>query len=386
MLPFGALGCIHKTAFSPLRDEKSHKTHYILTSCMHVVHLNCYKEYLQNNSTIICPLCKSTFNLYLPLFADSLPEHGMELSCINDEVHFLQETNAWIQSGGLGRIFRKYENNEFCERDRENAEFGYKSFIEAWRQLNGHNLIDWGEIFESVTCHLCLIYEYSSEYSGCLKAGRIFARAAKLWDSLKLDAYLSQAICDVLERANIRLKSLESNFCDTRGLTKKTSALQELALLLLSCMGSVSHSDLVRLCSIYTLLPAGDDKSVESHEEQIQNMLRIWTGSSINLKKIHSYECVHLFEAVSNWLTLSRRQLTFTESIKYNLTPLPDRLDHLLVKISSVPCNSCGTKPYFPALCLICGALICANSACCSALGIGECNTHVSRYNRIGFS
>eukprot|EP01134_Creolimax_fragrantissima_P005787 CFRG5787T1 len=54
---------------------------------------------------------------------------------------------------------------------------------------------------------------------------------------------------------------------------------------------------------------------------------------------------------------------------------LPDFND-LFNDASNVLCACCGTHPQNPALCLVCGVYVCAQSACCKIGNIGECTRH----------
>lgn len=68
----------------------------------------------------------------------------------------------------------------------------------------------------------------------------------------------------------------------------------------------------------------------------------------------------------------------------YTLVRLPHRLDQLIGRIKKVPCRRCGKSPADPAVCLLCGELLCAQSFCCMDNTLeepmhGECNTHMWR-------
>jgi hypothetical protein len=53
------------------------------------------------------------------------------------------------------------------------------------------------------------------------------------------------------------------------------------------------------------------------------------------------------------------------------LVPLPHRFDDLLAGVSGVQCGRCGRLPEEPALCLACGALVCAGGAPADQAGCG---------------
>jgi hypothetical protein len=50
----------------------------------------------------------------------------------------------------------------------------------------------------------------------------------------------------------------------------------------------------------------------------------------------------------------------------FQLTVLQHEFQTLLTSFTDVECSKCHTKPKMPALCLICGTLICVNSKCCA--------------------
>ncbi|ORY96698.1 hypothetical protein BCR43DRAFT_492123 [Syncephalastrum racemosum] len=60
-----------------------------------------------------------------------------------------------------------------------------------------------------------------------------------------------------------------------------------------------------------------------------------------------------------------------------SLVSLPPRLDQLINESTRRICRRCGTVPSDPALCLLCGTFVCAQSFCCSEDEEGECNMHM---------
>ncbi|KXS20443.1 hypothetical protein M427DRAFT_41232 [Gonapodya prolifera JEL478] len=60
------------------------------------------------------------------------------------------------------------------------------------------------------------------------------------------------------------------------------------------------------------------------------------------------------------------------------LAPLPPRLDELVQEGMRRRCPNCNTSPVNPALCLLCGAIVCASSMCCVSEQQGECNMHMA--------
>ena len=58
------------------------------------------------------------------------------------------------------------------------------------------------------------------------------------------------------------------------------------------------------------------------------------------------------------------------------LFPLPDRFDQVLRRYLKAKCTNCDTIPRSPAVCLICGTLVCLNDVCCRDGSGGECRRH----------
>lgn len=61
----------------------------------------------------------------------------------------------------------------------------------------------------------------------------------------------------------------------------------------------------------------------------------------------------------------------------FQLISLPSRLDVLMDESTRKICPRCETVPTDPAVCLLCGTFVCAQSFCCSEGEEGECNLHM---------
>ncbi|KAJ2611062.1 E3 ubiquitin-protein ligase ubr1 [Coemansia sp. RSA 1365] len=61
----------------------------------------------------------------------------------------------------------------------------------------------------------------------------------------------------------------------------------------------------------------------------------------------------------------------------YSLVDLPDRFEILFERSAKSFCPRCNGIPSDPALCLLCGSFVCAQSFCCEEDGVGECNMHM---------
>lgn len=61
---------------------------------------------------------------------------------------------------------------------------------------------------------------------------------------------------------------------------------------------------------------------------------------------------------------------------RVSLIQLPDAYDKLFTLVVSATCSACNKKPADPALCLVCGQLLCGGSTCCRMEDVGECTLH----------
>ena len=96
----------------------------------------------------------------------------------------------------------------------------------------------------------------------------------------------------------------------------------------------------------------------------------------------HSPAHLHIQTAPHNKRYPACRQVSHVPDTALT-TPLP-RLPHdyneLLHAAIHTPCAKCGSFPKKPALCLCCGALLCAKGSCCSKDDRGECMQHAETY------
>ncbi|KAK9765320.1 E3 ubiquitin-protein ligase ubr1 [Basidiobolus ranarum] len=61
----------------------------------------------------------------------------------------------------------------------------------------------------------------------------------------------------------------------------------------------------------------------------------------------------------------------------YELVKLPGTLDILVQESTVTTCSNCRKIPEYPALCLLCGRILCYQSSCCSIDQVGECYRHI---------
>lgn len=83
-----------------------------------------------------------------------------------------------------------------------------------------------------------------------------------------------------------------------------------------------------------------------------------------------------------------KTQLPLELPSRQGLIQLPLGLDAVIEKAAKTICPSCKTVPVDPAVCLLCGRIVCNQSYCCmdrdleSEPELGECNLHMLRYVR----
>ena len=84
----------------------------------------------------------------------------------------------------------------------------------------------------------------------------------------------------------------------------------------------------------------------------------------------------------------SKNQLPLELPFQQGLIQLPVGLDAVIEKAAKTICPTCNTVPVDPAVCLLCGRIVCNQSFCCmdrdleSEPELGECNLHMLRYVR----
>lgn len=89
-----------------------------------------------------------------------------------------------------------------------------------------------------------------------------------------------------------------------------------------------------------------------------------------------------MFTMVQNWIKWFCRDLSRLHVIKlqhpaiFEVLGLPHRLDSLLDISSKFRCPNCNLVPDEPAMCLLCGQIVCTQAMCCEQVGTGEMNLH----------
>jgi hypothetical protein len=72
-------------------------------------------------------------------------------------------------------------------------------------------------------------------------------------------------------------------------------------------------------------------------------------------------------------------EIACASPLPFKLYPIPQQMQKMIEAAIHVKCKNCKTVPVNPALCLICGELLCCQSFCCSKRDRGECFLHCLR-------
>jgi hypothetical protein len=145
------------------------------------------------------------------------------------------------------------------------------------------------------------------------------------------------------------------------------------------------------------------DSNTETHEEtpELDRLLQYLNIGNIE-SLIAMIEIPYFQSRILTWLdrldtsywsnlergTLSvmpQQQFTIPQALIFELMPLPTCLEDLFEEALRRPCESCGTSneliyavPNNPAMCLLCGMFVCAQSMCCTDGDKGEANSHIA--------
>ncbi|RKP02044.1 hypothetical protein CXG81DRAFT_18219 [Caulochytrium protostelioides] len=72
----------------------------------------------------------------------------------------------------------------------------------------------------------------------------------------------------------------------------------------------------------------------------------------------------------------NRTMMGMMQPLPYTLIRLPERLDTILEVAQNRVCQNCKQPPNDPAVCLLCGMIVCGQSYCCQVGVRGECSMH----------
>ncbi|KAJ3226348.1 hypothetical protein HK099_005056 [Clydaea vesicula] len=165
------------------------------------------------------------------------------------------------------------------------------------------------------------------------------------------------------------------------GLDESTTSLKADLGLENEALGDVAD-EYTRLCR-YLNLPLVE--SVCSNKTMNDETLsKLISGWCVHLSQ---YDLSHFYHAKVpmdvNFKEIDEdkeRLLTLALPSIYSLVNLPNRLDILFEESKKQICKRCLNIPQNPAVCLLCGLIVCHQSFCCQEGDDGECNLHCNSY------
>lgn len=364
-----------------------HTSHLMISGCKHLVHRRCYRENLCKDSFNSCPLCNAVFNFYLPIVAT---EDSSFSDCTLEADSRLVDLESWINAGNLLSNLRRNYRLDCPEEEFKNSKTGFDSFLEALGQDEKFD-VRWDMLITDIVAFLLHIKHYEQESRDYYQISHLFVSALASWISLGIDGEFP----NLLEQIPAVLTARNDN-CKVVDHSLKTIAVS----FLLSMGRRYDINDALRIIS---LVAAAEVRSRECetgspHDglkivEYYCVLLSLWFRIDYNaiLARNDLYQWIRLDEAffkdivlfpsIENLIAKMAKNLGFSLMLyqPYDLIDLEIRYDKLLVQKNTIACISCGNRPHNPALCLICGEMVCANSYCCFENGIGECSTHKDR-------
>lgn len=332
-----------------------------LSTCRHLIHLNCFKCLYGSKSSGVCPLCNAAFNMYLPVLPDDYSIRQQDS---------LYPAFDIIGSGELDLLNRNHSS--LNESERLHVGFGYTSFMKAAGAHAPSSPSSWLKFFEDAVSQLKLITGHGYSLGDHLFASRLLVKLISCWTDLGIDENIKMA----KERAFVSLLSVLDVHKFDSSLTLNISIL---SLFLPFVLSHCEQSKLEGLMNGYMLCCRIADKcftpSLALEQKQLLKYALKLRCDTANLEM--------LIESSSSKSSLVQqyhgcvRQSSCSEVAFFEL---PDRYDRLLVKHEGFCCAKCTSRPTEPALCLLCGRILCARAYCCFREDQGECSSHVAEY------
>lgn len=108
-------------------------------------------------------------------------------------------------------------------------------------------------------------------------------------------------------------------------------------------------------------------------EPENEHLIQGWCRHHLK-ESHHAMQLQETHDVLSSCIHLQDIPLDLPTPLR--LVPLPRQLDTLIDESMKTVCDKCGNVPSDPALCLLCGTFVCAQSFCCADDEQGECNLH----------
>lgn len=385
--PVGILGFLRRSHISGCS--------FLFSSCLHIIHLDCFKVSLAKAKIACCPLCSSVSNFYLAVENMKPAEFGSFSPHLSAQP--LEDLANWIKSGQLDLSCRRNFKNEFTARATENYQYSFDSFMAALRAQGLKTDFSAAKLVQDLIVRLKSLGRRTVEFADNLESLRNLFKLVRIWIAL-----------DVCSKLSAEVQGLADIFCGQGMLQKDIYIPATLTCLLSNSGEDLSYSEKgLRLCQLvyclslrHLVLGGFMSKEIEKSEEIVFSLLEdlhssllIWYNlpsisgqSSLEMTRILGLPL--LTSSLVEELLLDTKDVFGHFSARLTISPpaiikfitLEERYDKLLLQYSLKYCAVCNQRPLSPALCLLCGTLLCANSSCCFDGDHGECNSHVLRY------
>ncbi|KAJ3304518.1 hypothetical protein HDV03_002727 [Kappamyces sp. JEL0829] len=132
-------------------------------------------------------------------------------------------------------------------------------------------------------------------------------------------------------------------------------------------------SELERLSGYLSLIPMAKGVGL-TRSPVFSGLIRDWCK---NLKVNDEIYWSSLANADASDRTTKKQLVSLDQSGVFELITLPNRLEDLFEAALARPCAKCQSVPQDPAICLLCGLIVCSQSQCCAVPNEGECNLHM---------
>lgn len=221
---------------------------------------------------------------------------------------------------------------------------------------------------------ICWLIEISKTFSSLLLNRTFYTKNAE-------KGFEDTILADIYSSLNIphsdRVEDLDEliEICEAIGLI----FLRRTALLCFAFFGMVPPTGKHGFGFEFDTQEYNTKSSTESRE--LQSYLLLPSVRQLLLEPKNDSSIERLL--IRSWINNSKDELQWTLSpvpIQYKLVELPSTYDDLFDVSRKYTCPNCNQKPSDPALCLICGEIVCSQSYCCLKDGLGECNQHARKY------
>jgi hypothetical protein len=374
---------------------------FFLSSCHHLVHLSCYTKL---NSFAAdrnkCPLCGAAYNWILPL----LPIHEEQNFCAQE---------YQIYPDTFSRFLRNSVNTlalvtgiEFSENNTEI--FMSKTFQYGLETLTFVNEL--GDLKISLTTYKIFLqlisfwlWDHLTESESNLNLNENMEKPDNTFLTMILKKHLIntqqqsfnsfQSLCHYfLWVLSIKVLNFIPDFCLGSNFKQETDVLNEDHHILPS-MTHVTNFKFYENIS-GNVIEKWMKFFLQPYISQLNYLAFIFFSSNpasdqpdhfdiklsiLDILTLRSFSKYHENEA-QLLSTLSSLEFAPICPSNMNFIQLPLRYDHLLIQSLDRVCNECNEKPLVPALCLLCGQIICSQARCCMKSGLGECNQHVKKF------